>query len=200
MESTKNILLYIENHGLSLIITVMLILAVWKYIVPYIKEQTEILEEVKKFLKNFNTGAISGKALGLMLELQAKSLRWSIENKYVFFIQNNNIKNRYNNIIFEIDNYISTKMLKFEDELKDITDKITFKVFFDMFQSSISDLKRIKYSIKGIKRREYRAVRLWYSNKNSKAAYGTFSKQLDKKNKRINRLSGIKSPAFFVKK
>ena len=49
MESTKNILLYIENHGLSLIITVMLILAVWKYIVPYIKEQTEILEEVKKF-------------------------------------------------------------------------------------------------------------------------------------------------------
>ena len=142
MESTKNMLLYIENHGLSLIITVMLILAVWKYIVPYIKEQTEILEEVKKFLKNFNTGAISGKALGLMLELQAKSLRWSIENKYVFFIQNNNIKNRYNNIIFEIDNYISTKMLKFEDELKDITDKITFKVFFDMFQSSISDLKK----------------------------------------------------------
>ena len=33
-------------------------------------------------------------------------------------------------------------MLKFEDELKDITDKITFKVFFDMFQSSISNLKK----------------------------------------------------------
>lgn len=142
MENTKNMLLYIENHGLSLIITVMLILAVWKYIVPYIKEQTEILEEVKKFLKNFNTGAISGKALELMLELQAKGLRWSIENKYVFFIQNNNIKNRYNNIIFEIDNYINVKMLKFDDELKDITDKIAFKVFSKIFQDSVLELKK----------------------------------------------------------
>jgi hypothetical protein len=142
MENTKNILLYIENHGLSLVIVVMLGIGLWRYVVPYIKKQTETMETIKTFFENHNKGVISGKALGLMLELQAKSLRWSIENKYVFFIQNNNIKNRYNNIIFEIDNYISTKMLKFEDELKDITDKITFKVFFDMFQSSISDLKK----------------------------------------------------------
>lgn len=141
MESTKNIFLYIENHGLSLVIIVMLGIGLWRYVVPYIKKQTETMETIKTFFENHNKGVISGKALELMLELQVKGLRWSIENKYLFFIQNNNIKNRYNNIIFEIDNYINTKMLKFEDELKDITDKIAFKVFFEMFQEATMDLK-----------------------------------------------------------
>nr|DAX77365.1 MAG TPA: hypothetical protein [Caudoviricetes sp.] len=142
MESTKNIFLYIENHGLSLVIIVMLGIGLWRYVVPYIKKQTETMETIKTFFENHNKGVISGKALELMLELQAKALRWSIENKYIFFIQNNNIKNRYSNIIFEIDNYINVKMLKFEDELKDITDKIAFKVFSEIFQDSVLELKK----------------------------------------------------------
>ena len=89
MESTKNILLYIENHGLSLVIVVMLGIGLWRYVVPYIKKQTETMETIKTFFENHNKGVISGKALELMLELQAKALRWSIENKYIFFIQNN---------------------------------------------------------------------------------------------------------------
>ena len=100
------------------------------------------METIKTFFENHNKGVISGKALELMLELQAKALRWSIENKYIFFIQNNNIKNRYNNIIFEIDNYLNVKMLKLEDELKDITDKIAFKVFSEIFQDSVLELKK----------------------------------------------------------
>ena len=134
MESTKNIFLYIENHGLSLVIIVMLGIGLWRYVVPYIKKQTETMETIKTFFENHNKGVISGKALELMLELQAKAL--------IFFIQNNNIKNRYNNIIFEIDNYLNVKMLKFEDELKDITDKIAFKVFSEIFQDSVLELKK----------------------------------------------------------
>ena len=33
-------------------------------------------------------------------------------------------------------------MLKFEDELKDITDKIAFKVFSEIFQESVLELKK----------------------------------------------------------
>ena len=141
MESLKSVLLYIENHGLSIVIVSMFGVGLWRYVVPYIKKQTEAMETIKIFFENHNKGVISGKALELMLELQVKSLRWCIENKYIFFIRNNNIKKRYNTIIFEIENYINTKIIKFEDELKDITDKITYKVFSEMFESSILKLK-----------------------------------------------------------
>ena len=145
MESTKNIFLYIENHGLSLVIVVMLGIGLWRYVVPYIKKQTETMETIKTFFENHNKAILIGSSdskVELMLELQAKALRWSIENKYIFFIQNNNIKHRYNNIIFEIDNYLNVKILKFEDELKDITDKIAFKVFSEIFQDSVLELKK----------------------------------------------------------
>lgn len=143
----KEILVLIENHGISLIFMAGLGIAFWRHGIPVLKEQTRALTEMRKFLEKYNADLISGKGLHLLLELKIQEIRWSLEKKYIEYILKNNIKNNWNNIISELGSHCTKKLLEFDEDLHDITDKITFKTIRTLFKSAIDKVNGETYII-----------------------------------------------------
>lgn len=143
----KELLLYIENHGISIMFMLSIGIAFWKHGIPVLKEQTRALTEMRKFLEKYNADLISGKGLHLLLNLKAQEIRWSLEKKYIEYILKNNIKNNWSNIISELNSHCTKKMLEFDEDLHDITDKIVFKTIQSLFKSSIDKLAGELYQI-----------------------------------------------------
>lgn len=85
----KELLLYIENHGISIVFMLGMGIALWRVGIPAIKEHTKLLIEIKKFFEEFNKDIVRSKGLKLLLELKCQEIRWSIENKYIEYIQRN---------------------------------------------------------------------------------------------------------------
>lgn len=145
--ATKELLLYIENHGISIIFMAGIGVSLWRYGVPLLKEQTRALTEMRKFLEKYNTDLISGKGLHILLELKIQEIRWSLEKKYIEYILKNNIKNNWNNIISELNSHCTKKMLEFDEDLHDITDKIAFKTIRTLFKSTVDKVNGETYVI-----------------------------------------------------
>ncbi|RRD39122.1 hypothetical protein EII29_08380 [Leptotrichia sp. OH3620_COT-345] len=143
----RELLIYIENHGISLIFMSGIGIAAWKYAIPFFKELTRMLVELRKFFEDFNRDIVSGKGLQLLLILKCQEIRWSIEKKYIEYILKNSIKKNWDSIISELNGYTTQKLINFDEDLHDIIDKIVFKTIRTMFKAAIERSKMHLYDV-----------------------------------------------------
>lgn len=129
MESLKHTLIYIENHGLSIVFMVSIGILAWKHAVPYLKETTKTLAEIRKYFEHQNHNIVSGKALEFILKLKTQEIRWSLQKKILIYIVNNNLKKNWDLIVKEITLKIIEKQEDAYTELRDLVDKATLKLF-----------------------------------------------------------------------
>lgn len=143
----KELLIYIENHGISLIFMTGLGIAAWRYAVPFLKELTKMLVEMRKFFENFNRNIVTGKGLELLLILKCQEIRWSVEKKYIEYILRNSIKKNWDSIISELNGHTIQKMIDFDEDLHEIIDKIAFITIRAIFKTSMEKCKTELYNV-----------------------------------------------------
>ena len=131
-------LIYIENHGISIVFMISLGILVWKYAVPYFKENTRTFVEIRKYFEKQNHNLISGKGLELILNLTIQDLRWSLQKKTIAYIIQNNIEKNWDIIVQEINLKIEDRKQNFYKNLRDVTDKVLLKTVMIILEDELS--------------------------------------------------------------
>ncbi len=90
--------------------------------------QEQMITTLAKLEKNLNSDQARGKGLELMLNLKIQELRWSLRNKIIKYIDNNNIVKNWDIIIRELDVTIEEKKLNVYIPLKNLTDSAYLKI------------------------------------------------------------------------
>lgn len=54
----KELILYIENHGISIVFMRLTIIILYRSVVPFMKEALETQKEMKKFMQSMNIRTI----------------------------------------------------------------------------------------------------------------------------------------------
>ena len=75
----KEYVIFIENHGISIIFLAILVYFVFAYGRPFMDELIRTQRETRIFMQNFNRGALRGRSLETLLVLKAKDIRNTIE-------------------------------------------------------------------------------------------------------------------------
>lgn len=63
MVFSKDIFIFIENHGLSVVFMTSILVGIWKYGIPYMKENTLMLIELKKYFEKSNKNLLTVREL-----------------------------------------------------------------------------------------------------------------------------------------
>ena len=74
----KELMLYIENHGISLVFMCLTIIILYRSVMPFMKEALETQKEMKKFMQSINMNTMRGKGLEMVLNFTSQGLRWSL--------------------------------------------------------------------------------------------------------------------------
>ena len=114
--------------------------------------QEQMITTLAKLEKNLNSDQVRGKGLELMLNLKIQELRWSLRNKIIKYIDNNNIVKNWDIIIRELDVTIEEKKLNVYIPLKNLTDsaylKIVSKALDEELKNTDEVIKMILESLK----------------------------------------------------
>lgn len=98
----KDFILLIENHGLSLIITGVVLYMVYKYFDLYIKETRETQKKITETLELIANKIINEYSsevdFALMCRMRARYIIAEFKHKMIMYIVNNNIKANINTI------------------------------------------------------------------------------------------------------
>lgn len=164
----KQVLIYIENHGIGIVFMCFCGFGFWKYLMPTFTKMTDTLEEMRIFLETQNKGYATGKTLNILCDLKAEFLKNQLEKMYFNYIENNNFKNNWNTIISEIDVKILNNLLEFEDDLKDVVEKINFKSIKKTFTDHTRTIKEeIEMLLKDLKENGEKETELYALAKRS---------------------------------
>ena len=114
--------------------------------------QEQMITTLAKLEKNLNNDQVRGKGLELVLNLKIQELRWSLRNKIIKYIDNNNIVKNWDIIIRELEVTIEEKKLNVYIPLKNLTDsaylKIVSKALDEELKNTDEVIKMILESLK----------------------------------------------------
>lgn len=129
MEHTKDLFIFIENHGLGIVFMVSVLVGIWKYGIPYLHENTLMLIELRKYFEKSNKNMLVGKGLEEHLVLRSNKIRWTLQTIIINYIERNNIQKNWYVIKNEIEVKFEDKKQSTYFQLKDFVDKSTLKLY-----------------------------------------------------------------------
>lgn len=127
MEFSKDLFIFIENHGLSLVFVTSILVGMWRYGIPYFKENTLMLVELRKYFEKSNKNMLVGKGLEEHLVLRTNKTRWTLQTLIVNYIERNNLHKNWYVIRNEIEVKFEDKKQSTYFQLKEYVDKCTLK-------------------------------------------------------------------------
>ena len=139
----KELILYIENNGISIVFMCLTIIILYRSVVPFMKEALETQKEMKKFMQSMNMNTMRGKGLEMVLNFTSQGLRWSLQKRIVQYIVDNNISLNWIIILREIDLKIEEKKHEIYTDLRDIIDKAVLKVFMTILDEELTETKNL---------------------------------------------------------
>ena len=137
MVFSKDIFIFIENHGLSLVFMTSILIGMWKYGIPYMKENTLMLIELKKYFERSNKNLLSGRGLEEHLTLRINKVRWTLQTIVINYIERNNLQKNWNIIKSEVKFKFEEKKQSTYTHLKDLIDKSTLKLFMNLIDEEM---------------------------------------------------------------
>lgn len=137
----KELILYVENHGIGIIFTLGILLTFYRYFAPFMREAIETQKEIKKFMQSVNMSVMKGKGLEMALNLQVQEIRWSLQKRIVQYIIDNNLSLNWAIIVKEIDLKIEEKKHMLYMDLRDIVEKAVLKVFITTLTEELNITK-----------------------------------------------------------
>ena len=137
MVFSKDIFIFIENHGLSLVFMTSILIGMWKYGIPYMKENTLMLIELKKYFERSSEKLLSGRGLEEHLTLRINKVRWTLQTIVINYIERNNLQKNWNIIKSEIKFKFEEKKQSTYTHLKDLIDKSTLKLFMNLLEEEM---------------------------------------------------------------
>nr|DAW76740.1 MAG TPA: hypothetical protein [Caudoviricetes sp.] len=143
----KELMLYIENHGISIVFMCLTIIILYRSVVPFMKEALETQKEMKKFMQSMNMNTMRGKGLEMVLNFTSQGLRWSLQKRIIQYIIDNNISLNWIIILREIDLKIEEKKHEIYTDLRDIIDKVVLKVFMTILDEELTETKNLIISL-----------------------------------------------------
>ena len=131
MEFSKDLFIFIENHGLGVVFMVSVLIGIWRYGIPYLKENTLMLIELRKYFEKSNRNMLVGKGLEEHLVLKTNKTRWTLQTLIINYIERNNIQKNWYVIKNEIEVKFEDKKQSTYFQLKDFVDKSTLKLYME---------------------------------------------------------------------
>lgn len=138
MEITKDLFIFIENHGFSIVFMTSILIGMWKYGIPYLKENTLMLVELRKYFEKFNKNLLTGKGLEEHLTLRINKIRWTLQTIIINYIERNNLQKNWNIIKSEVSFKFEDKKQSTYTHLKDLIDKSTLKLFMNLLNEELN--------------------------------------------------------------
>ena len=139
----KELILYVENHGIGIVFTLAVLLTFYRYFAPFMREAIETQKEMKKFMQSINMNTIRGKGLEMVLNCTSQGLRWSLQKRIIQYTIDNNISLNWIIILREIDLKIEEKKHEIYADLRDIIDKAVLKVFMTILDEELTETKNL---------------------------------------------------------
>lgn len=137
MEISKDLFIFAENHGLGIIFMVSILVGIWKYGIPYLKENTNMLIELKKYFEKSNRNMLVGKGLEEHLVLRTNKIRWTLQISIINYIERNNLQKNWYVIKNEIEVKFEDKKQSAYSHLKDFVDKSTLKIYMNFLSDEL---------------------------------------------------------------
>ena len=137
MQFSKDIFIFIENHGLGIVFMVSVLISMWRYGIPYLKENTLMLVELRKYFEKFNKNLLTGKGLEEHLTLRINKIRWTLQTIIINYIERNNLRKNWNIIKSEISFKFEDKKQSTYTHLKELIDKSTLKLFMNILDEEL---------------------------------------------------------------
>lgn len=131
MEHTKDLFIFIENHGLGVVFMISVLIGIWRYGIPYLRENTLMLIELRKYFEKSNRNLLVGKGLEEHLILRSNKIRWTLQILIINYIERNNIQKNWYVIKNEIEVKFEDKKQHTYSQLKDFVDKSTLKLYME---------------------------------------------------------------------
>lgn len=103
--------------------------------------QDKTLTTLVKLEKNLNTELVKGKALEMLLNLKLQELRWSLQNRVVRYIINNNILKNWDVISREMNVSIEEKKVNLQISLKDIVESVVLKNYLKNLNEELLEIE-----------------------------------------------------------
>lgn len=138
MQFSKDIFIFIENHGLGIVFMTSILIGMWRYGIPYLKENTLMLVELRKYFEKFNKNLLTGKGLEEHLTLRINKIRWTLQTIIINYIERNNLRKNWNIIKSEISFKFEDKKQSTYTHLKDLIDKSTLKLFMNLLNEELN--------------------------------------------------------------
>ena len=129
MQFSKDLFIFIENHGLSLVFMTSILIGMWRYGIPYLRENTLMLIELKKFFEKSNRNLLVGKGLEEHLVLRNNKTRWTLQTLIINYIERNNLHKNWYVIKNETEVKFEDKKQSTYFQLKEYVDKSTLKLY-----------------------------------------------------------------------
>ena len=139
----RELILYVENHGIGMVFTISILLTFYRYFAPFMRESIEAQKEIRKFMQSVNMHLIKGKGLEMTLNLQVQEIRRYLQKRIVQYIIDNNLKLNWNIIVKEIELKIEEKRHMLYMELRDIVEKAVLKVFLTTLTEELDTTKNL---------------------------------------------------------
>ena len=143
----KELILYVENHGIGIVFTLAVLLTFYRYFAPFMREAIETQKEMKKFMQSINMNTIRGKGLEMTLNLKVQEIRWSLQKRIIKYIVENNLSLNWMLITQEIDLKLEEKKHDTYMDLRDIVDKSVLKVFIGSISEELLETKGVIVSL-----------------------------------------------------
>lgn len=131
MEHTKDLFIFIENHGFGIVFMVSVLIGIWRYGIPYLRENTLMLIELRKYFEKSNKNLLVGKGLEEHLVLISNKTRWTLQTLIINYIERNNIQKNWYVIKNEIEVKFEYKKQSIYFQLKDFVDRSTLKLYME---------------------------------------------------------------------
>ena len=139
----KEYVIFIENHGISIIFLAILVYFIFAYGRPFMDELIRTQRETRIFMQNFNRGALRGRSLETLLVLKAKDIRNTIECETKDRIETNHLTENWSVIPIEITTFFNIRLTNFEYEVHAIIDETLYNVVFNLFKNRIFECRDI---------------------------------------------------------
>ena len=132
MQFSRDLFIFVENHGLSIVFMTSVLIGIWRYGIPYLRENTLMVIELRKYFEKSNKNLLVGKGLEEHLILKNNKTRWTLQTLIINYIERNNIQKNWHVIKNELEVKFEDKKQSIYFQLKDYVDKSTLKLYMEL--------------------------------------------------------------------
>ena len=147
MVFSKDLFIFTENHGLSIVFMISALVGIWKYGIPYLRENTLMLVELRKYFEKSNRNLLTGKGLEEHLVLRTNKTRWTLQTLIVNYIERNNLHKNWYVIKNEVEVKFEDKKQSIYFQLKDYIDRSTLKLYMEYLCKELDETLEIMITI-----------------------------------------------------